>query len=70
MPSHDVLVIGAGLAGQRAALAAAEEGVSVDSTSLTCDPGRSVSGTCSRLSRVARPRKRPLTSTTGNQSQR
>src|SRR5215212_10067648 len=29
VPSHDVLVIGAGLAGQRAALAAAEEGVSV-----------------------------------------
>src|SRR5256884_3011796 len=29
MPSHDVLVIGAGLAGQRAALAAADEGVSV-----------------------------------------
>jgi succinate dehydrogenase / fumarate reductase, flavoprotein subunit len=29
MPTHDVLVIGAGLAGQRAALAAAEEGVSV-----------------------------------------
>src|SRR5919107_867328 len=29
MPPHDVLVIGAGLAGQRAALAAAEEGVSV-----------------------------------------
>ncbi|HYQ13120.1 MAG TPA: FAD-binding protein [Solirubrobacterales bacterium] len=29
MPKHDVLVIGAGLAGQRAALAAAEEGVSV-----------------------------------------
>src|SRR5947208_5324677 len=29
MPSHDVLVIGAGLAGQRAALAAAEDGVSV-----------------------------------------
>src|SRR5688572_23015525 len=29
MPSHDVLVIGAGLAGQRAALAAAESGVSV-----------------------------------------
>lgn len=29
MPSHDVLVIGAGLAGQRAALAAAEQGVSV-----------------------------------------
>jgi succinate dehydrogenase / fumarate reductase flavoprotein subunit len=29
MPDHDVLVIGAGLAGQRAALAAAEEGVSV-----------------------------------------
>jgi succinate dehydrogenase / fumarate reductase flavoprotein subunit len=29
MPSHDVLVIGAGLAGQRAALAAAEAGVSV-----------------------------------------
>src|SRR5918997_1588251 len=29
MPSHDVLVIGAGLAGQRAALAAAEEGASV-----------------------------------------
>src|SRR5215217_7371766 len=29
MPEHDVLVIGAGLAGQRAALAAAEEGVSV-----------------------------------------
>jgi succinate dehydrogenase / fumarate reductase, flavoprotein subunit len=29
MPNHDVLVIGAGLAGQRAALAAAEEGVSV-----------------------------------------
>jgi succinate dehydrogenase flavoprotein subunit len=28
-PKHDVLVIGAGLAGQRAALAAAEEGVSV-----------------------------------------
>ena len=28
-PRHDVLVIGAGLAGQRAALAAAEEGVSV-----------------------------------------
>jgi succinate dehydrogenase / fumarate reductase flavoprotein subunit len=29
LPKHDVLVIGAGLAGQRAALAAAEEGVSV-----------------------------------------
>src|SRR5438876_11513913 len=29
MPTHDVLVIGAGLAGQRAALAAAEEGASV-----------------------------------------
>ncbi len=29
MPEHDVLVIGAGLAGQRAALAAAEQGVSV-----------------------------------------
>src|SRR5947207_4364912 len=29
MPTHDVLVIGAGLAGQRAALAAAEAGVSV-----------------------------------------
>ncbi len=29
MPHHDVLVIGAGLAGQRAALAAADEGVSV-----------------------------------------
>src|SRR6266576_2209872 len=29
MPAHDVLVIGAGLAGQRAALAAAEEGASV-----------------------------------------
>ena len=29
MPDHDVLVIGAGLAGQRAALAAAEQGVSV-----------------------------------------
>ncbi len=29
MPEHDVLVIGAGLAGQRAALAAAQEGVSV-----------------------------------------
>src|SRR3982751_2056774 len=29
VPTHDVLVIGAGLAGQRAALASAEEGVSV-----------------------------------------
>jgi succinate dehydrogenase / fumarate reductase flavoprotein subunit len=29
LPKHDVLVIGAGLAGQRAALAAAEQGVSV-----------------------------------------
>src|SRR6058998_3285445 len=29
MPTHDVLVIGAGLAGQRAALAAAREGVDV-----------------------------------------
>src|SRR2546429_9210467 len=29
MPEHDVLVIGAGLAGQRAALAAAAEGASV-----------------------------------------
>src|SRR6187455_1054354 len=29
VPEHDVLVIGAGLAGQRAALAAAEKGVSV-----------------------------------------
>src|SRR6476646_1638801 len=29
MPDHDVLVIGAGLAGQRAALAAAEQGVTV-----------------------------------------
>jgi succinate dehydrogenase / fumarate reductase flavoprotein subunit len=29
MPAHDVLIIGAGLAGQRAALAAAQEGVSV-----------------------------------------
>ena len=29
MPAHDVLIIGAGLAGQRAALAAAEQGASV-----------------------------------------
>src|SRR5579859_6374956 len=29
MPAHDVLIIGAGLAGQRAALAAAETGASV-----------------------------------------
>src|SRR3989442_4132481 len=29
MPSHDVLIIGAGLAGQRAALAAADAGASV-----------------------------------------
>ena len=29
VPKHDVLVIGAGLAGQRAALAAAEKGVTV-----------------------------------------
>src|ERR687887_1793163 len=29
MPAHDVLIIGAGLAGQRAALAAADEGASV-----------------------------------------
>src|SRR6201994_4170355 len=29
MPSHDVLIIGAGLAGQRAALAAAQSGASV-----------------------------------------
>jgi len=29
MPQHDVLIIGAGLAGQRAALAAAQGGVSV-----------------------------------------
>ena len=29
MPAHDVLIIGAGLAGQRAALAAAEVGASV-----------------------------------------
>ena len=29
LPEHDVLVIGAGLAGQRAALAAAEQGVTV-----------------------------------------
>ena len=29
MPSHDVLIIGAGLAGQRAAVAAADAGVSV-----------------------------------------
>ena len=29
MPAHDVLIIGAGLAGQRAALAAAEAGASV-----------------------------------------
>src|SRR5437762_11226465 len=29
MPSHDVLIIGAGLAGQRAALAAAQAGASV-----------------------------------------
>src|SRR3954451_6209969 len=29
MPSHDVLIIGAGLAGQRAALAAADEGATV-----------------------------------------
>ena len=29
MPEHDVLIIGAGLAGQRAALAAAETGASV-----------------------------------------
>src|SRR5258708_29661726 len=29
MPAHDVLIIGAGLAGQRAALAAAQEGASV-----------------------------------------
>jgi succinate dehydrogenase / fumarate reductase, flavoprotein subunit len=35
MPQHDVLVIGAGLAGQRAALAAAEEGASVGILSKT-----------------------------------
>ncbi|MBV9917920.1 MAG: FAD-binding protein, partial [Solirubrobacterales bacterium] len=29
MPSHDVLIIGAGLAGQRAALAAAQAGATV-----------------------------------------
>ena len=29
MPAHDVLIIGAGLAGQRAALAAAQKGASV-----------------------------------------
>jgi succinate dehydrogenase / fumarate reductase flavoprotein subunit len=29
MPEHDVLIIGAGLAGQRAALAAAEAGATV-----------------------------------------
>ncbi len=29
MPEHDVLIIGAGLAGQRAALAAAQAGASV-----------------------------------------
>ncbi|MCL6441801.1 MAG: FAD-binding protein, partial [Thermoleophilum sp.] len=29
MPEHDVLVIGAGLAGQSAALAAAQQGASV-----------------------------------------
>ena len=29
MPAHDVLIIGAGLAGQRAALAAAREGATV-----------------------------------------
>src|SRR6202008_689743 len=29
MPSHDVLIIGAGLAGQRAALAAAQKGATV-----------------------------------------
>src|SRR3989440_4444513 len=33
MPAHDVLIIGAGLAGQRAALAAAQEGASVASIS-------------------------------------
>jgi succinate dehydrogenase / fumarate reductase flavoprotein subunit len=35
MPQHDVLVIGAGLAGQRAALAAADEGASVGILSKT-----------------------------------
>jgi len=32
MPEHDVLIIGAGLAGQRAALAAAEAGATVATT--------------------------------------
>ncbi len=40
MPSHDVLIIGAGLAGQRAALAAAESGASVAILSKV-HPGRS-----------------------------
>src|SRR6266496_2088484 len=40
MPEHDVLVIGAGLAGQRAALAAAEHGVSGGVVSKV-HPGRS-----------------------------
>ena len=44
MPTHDVLVIGAGLAGQRAALAAAEAGVSVGIVSKV-HPVRSHSNT-------------------------
>src|SRR5919197_133581 len=40
MPAHDVLIIGAGLAGQRAALAAADEGASVAIMSKV-HPGRS-----------------------------
>lgn len=43
MPSHDVLIIGAGLAGQRAALAAAERGVSVAIVSKVHPVGRHIS---------------------------
>src|SRR4026207_1416306 len=40
MPAHDVLIIGAGLAGQRAALAAAEAGAT-GAVLATCHPVRS-----------------------------
>src|SRR3981081_3571317 len=52
MPAHDVLIIGAGLAGQRAALAAAQKGASVAVMSKV-HPVRSHSGAPARRSNEA-----------------
>ena len=80
MPRHDVLVIGAGLAGQRAALAAAETGVSrrhrlqgpPRALALERCAGRDQRGASTRATRGSRthstPSRAPTTSATRTRS--